>query len=205
MVISSEYFIYINVAIVLIYVIFAIVGYKNGLALQVIDLIYNILAVVVAWFVSPILAAHFPLVNLDELYTALGLNVLIDTLLYCVIIFLVLKLIYLFIKPLFKGVTKLPIIGFINKIGGFFFGLINATIVLLLISMLLNTPLFSNGKEVKSNTYLKYCESLSQKALEITLNHINLDSIKDSVDNFDVDKTREEFDKWLTKQGIFND
>lgn len=205
MVISSEYFIYINVAIVLIYVIFAIVGYKNGLALQVIDLIYNILAVVVAWFVSPILAAHFPLVKLDELYTALGLNVLIDTLLYCVIIFLVLKLIYLFIKPLFKGVTKLPIIGFINKIGGFFFGLINATIVLLLISMLLNTPLFSNGKEVKSNTYLKYCESLSQKALEITLNHINLDSIKDSVDNFDVDKTREEFDKWLTKQGIFND
>lgn len=205
MVISSEYFIYINVAIVVLYVAFAIIGYKNGLALQVIDLIYNVLAVVVAWFVSPILAAHFPLVKLDELYTALGLNVLIDTLIYCVIVFIVLKLIYLFIKPLFKGVTKLPIIGFVNKVGGFLFGLINATIVILLLSMLLNTPMFSNGKEVKDNTYLKYCNELSSKAMEITLKHVNLNSIKDSIDNFDVDKSREEFEKWLTEQGIFND
>lgn len=205
MVISSEYFVYINVVIVAIYVVFAIRGYKNGLALQVVDLIYNVLAIVAAWFISPILAAHFPLVKLDEVYTALNFNVLIDTLIYCVIVFLVLKLIYMFIKPIFKGVTKLPIIGFVNKVGGFLFGLINATVVVLLLSMLLNTPMFSNGKEVKDNTYLKYCNNLSAKAMEVTLKHVNLDSIKDTIDNFDVDKSREELEKWLTAQGIFND
>lgn len=205
MVISSEYFVYINVVIVAIYVVFAIRGYKNGLALQVVDLIYNVLAIVAAWFISPILAAHFPLVKLDEVYTALNFNVLIDTLIYCVIVFLVLKFIYMFIKPIFKGVTKLPIIGFVNKVGGFLFGLINATVVVLLLSMLLNTPMFSNGKEVKDNTYLKYCNNLSAKAMEVTLKHVNLDSIKDTIDNFDVDKSREELEKWLISQGIFND
>lgn len=205
MVISSEYFIYINVFIVAIYVLFALIGYKNGLALQIIDLIYNILAIVVAWFISPILAAHFPLVKLDEIYTALNINVLIDTLIYCIVVFLILKLIYMFIKPIFKGVSKLPIIGFVNKIGGFLFGIINATIVVLLLSMLLNTPMFTNGKEVKENTYLKYCNELSTKAMEITLKHVNLNSIKDSIDDFDVDASRDAFDKWLLEQGIIND
>lgn len=205
MVISSEIFIYINVAIVAIYVLFALIGYKNGLALQVIDLIYNILAIVVAWFIAPILASHFPLVQLDELYKALNFNVLIDTLIYCVIVFLILKLAYLFIKPLFKGVSKLPIIGFVNKIGGFLFGLINATIVVLLLGMLLDTPMFKNGNEVKNGTYLKYCSDLSSKAMQITLDHINVDALKKSVDDFDVDSAREEFDKWLSEQGIIND
>lgn len=205
MVISSEIFIYINVAIVAIYVLFALIGYKNGLALQVIDLIYNILAIVIAWFIAPILASHFPLVQLDELYKALNFNVLIDTLIYCVIVFLILKLAYLFIKPLFKGVSKLPIIGFVNKIGGFLFGLINATIVVLLLGMLLDTPMFKNGNEVKNGTYLKYCSDLSSKAMQITLDHINVDALKKSVDDFDVDSAREEFDKWLSEQGIIND
>lgn len=205
MAISSELFLYINLAIIVLYIVFAIIGYKNGLALQVIDLLYNFLAIAFSWFVSPILAAHFPLVKLDELYTALGINVLIDTIIYCVIVFLVLKLIYMFIKPLFKGVSKLPILGFINKLGGFLFGLINATIIILLLSMLLNTPLFTNGKEVKENTFLKYCSELSGKAMELTLNHLNLDGIKNEIDNFDIDEARQEFDKWLIEQGIINE
>lgn len=205
MVVNSEYFIYINVFIVVIYVIFALIGYKNGLVLQIIDFIYNILAILVAWFISPIIAAHFPLVKLDELYTALHFDVLIDTLIYCVAIFLILKLIYMFIKPLFKGVSKLPLLGFINKIGGFLLGVVNATIIVLLLSLLLNTPLIENGKEIKENTFLKYCDNLSTKTMELTLKHINLEAIKDSIDNFDIDSSRDDFEKWLIEQGILND
>lgn len=206
MVIGNDVFVYINVAIVAIYVLFALIGYKNGLALQVIDLIYNILAIVIAWFVGPVFAAHWPLVSLDELYTALKFNVLIDTIIYCVIVFLVLKLAYLFIKPIFKGVSKLPIIGFVNKIGGFLFGLVNATIVVLLLGLLLDTPMVKNGETVRNNTYLKYCSELSNKAMEITLDHINVDALKKSVDDFDIDSAREDFDKWLSaRQGTNND
>ena len=71
--ISSDYFLYINIILVLIYIIFAIIGYKNGLMVQMIDLIFNFLAIFAAYFISPILASHFPLVTMEEIYTNLNL------------------------------------------------------------------------------------------------------------------------------------
>ena len=108
MVISSTYFIYINLILLVLYLIGIIVGYKNGLILQIIDLLFNVVALFIAYFVSPILAAHFPLVKLDEVYTALNINALIDMLIYIVIVFIILKIIYLIIKPLFAFVSKIP-------------------------------------------------------------------------------------------------
>ncbi len=205
MLIPNEYFLYINVAIVVSLILFALIGYKNGLLLQVVDLIFNCLAIFISWFISPILASHFPLIKLDEVYTALNINVLMDTVIYCVVVFLILRFLYIFIKPLFRFVSKIPLIGFINKLGGFFFGIINCLIVLSLLSMLLNTSIFSNGAEIKNDTYFKYCDTLTNKAIEITLKHVNFDALKKEADNFDVDKSREEFEKWLIEQGIINE
>ena len=205
MVISSTYFIYINLVLLVLYLIGLIIGYKNGLILQIIDLLFNIIALFIAYFISPILASHFPLVKLDEVYTALNLNALIDMLIYIVIVFVLLKILYMIIKPFFAFVSNIPLLGIINRIGGALMGVINATIIVLLFCMLLNTPIFKNGNEIKNGTYLKVVDNLSYKALEFSMDHINFDSIKNEIKDFDIDESRKAFEKWLEEQGIINE
>ncbi|MCI6696566.1 MAG: CvpA family protein [Solobacterium sp.] len=202
MVISSAYFTYLNLALIILYLAFVVIGYKNGLILQIVDLVYNILALFIGYFLAPILASHFPIVKLDEVYMALKLNVLMDTLIYMIIVFILLKLLYLIIKPLFGFVSKIPLIGFVNDIGGALMGIVNATIVVLLFCMLLNTPLFKNGNEVKEKTYLKTINGLSYKALEFSMDHFDFQK---EFKDFDIDKTRMAFDKWLEEQGVFDE
>mgnify|MGYP004497571451 FL=1 len=202
MVISSAYFTYLNLALIVLYLAFVVIGYKNGLILQIVDLVYNILALFIGYFLAPILASHFPIVKLDEVYMALKLNVLMDTLIYMIIVFILLKLLYLIIKPLFGFVSKIPLIGFVNDIGGALMGIVNATIVVLLFCMLLNTPLFKNGNEVKEKTYLKTINGLSYKALEFSMDHFDFQK---EFKDFDIDKTRMAFDKWLEEQGVFDE
>ncbi len=205
MVISSSYFIYVNLALLILYLTSLIVGYKNGLILQIVDLIFNIVALFVAYFISPILASHFPLVKLDEVYMALNLNTLIDMLIYIVIVFLILKIIYILIKPLFASVSKIPLVGFVNRIGGALVGIINATIIVLLFCMLLNTPIFKNGQDIKNGTYLKVVNNLSYKALEFSMDHINIDLISKEIKDFNIDESRTAFEKWLEEQGILHE
>ena len=202
MVISSAYFTYLNLALIILYLAFIVIGYKNGLILQIVDLVYNILALFIGYFLALILASHFPIVKLDEVYMALKLNVLMDTLIYMIIVFILLKLLYLIIKPLFGFVSKIPLIGFVNDIGGALMGIVNATIVVLLFCMLLNTPLFKNGNEVKEKTYLKTINGLSYKALEYSMDHFKFEN---EFKDFDIDKTRMAFDKWLEEQGVFDE
>lgn len=202
MVISSAYFTYLNLALIILYLAFVVIGYKNGLILQIVDLVYNILALFIGYFLAPILASHFPIVKLDEVYMALKLNVLMDTLIYMIIVFILLKLLYLIIKPLFGFVSKIPLIGFVNDIGGALMGIVNATIVVLLFCMLLNTPLFKNGNEVKEKTYLKTINGLSYKALEFSMDHFDF---QNEFKDFDIDKTRMAFDNWLEEQGVFDE
>ena len=202
MVITSAYFTYLNLALIILYLAVVVIGYKNGLILQIVDLVYNILALFIGYFLAPILASHFPIVKLDEVYMALKLNVLMDTLIYMIIVFILLKLLYLIIKPLFGFVSKIPLIGFVNDIGGALMGIVNATIVVLLFCMLLNTPLFKNGNEVKEKTYLKTINGLSYKALEFSMDHFDFQK---EFKDFDIDKTRMAFDKWLEEQGIFDE
>ena len=202
MVISSAYFTYLNLALIILYLAFVVIGYKNGLILQIVDLVYNILALFIGYFLAPILASHFPIVKLDEVYMALELNVLMDTLIYMIIVFILLKLLYLIIKPLFGFVSKIPLIGFVNDIGGALMGIVNATIVVLLFCMLLNTPLFKNGNEVKEKTYLKTINGLSYRALEFSMDHFDFQK---EFKDFDIDKTRMAFDKWLEEQGVFDE
>ncbi len=205
MVISNACFIYINLLLLVLYLIGLIIGYKNGLLLQIIDLLFNIIALFIAYFISPILASHFPLVKLDEVYTALNINTLIDMLIYIVIVFILLKIVYTLIKPLFVSVSKIPLLGLVNRIGGALMGIINSTIIVLLFCMLLNTPIFKNGSEIKNGTYLKVVDSLSYKALEFTMDHVNVDSIKNEIKGFDIDESRDALEKWLEEQGIIHD
>ena len=205
MLIPEEYFLFINVAVILIFIIFAVFSYNRGMLLQIISLGYTALSVFVAWFLAPILAVRLPIVKLETLYNLYDVNPLVNSLVYFIIIFIAMRILYLFIAPLFKSLSKVPFLGSVNKFGGLIIGIINAFIVVILVSLLLSTPLVKNGQEVKENTIFKYAEKISDYAVKLTVDHLNFDALKEKISGFNADEARDKFTNWLIDQGILNE
>lgn len=204
--IPNNYFIYINIFIALIYLIFIIIGYKKGFLFEFISLIYTAGSAILAWFLAPIFASMFPIIMLSDKNTEaellsklVNIDAISNTIIYFVIVFLILKLLYLFIAFILKGMNKLPVIGKFNKILGGIFGIVNATIVTIMLSMLLNLPIIQNETEIRNNTLFKYVEEYSDLALNYIVENVDLDYIKNKIDNFDVDNARNDFKLWIEK------
>ncbi|MBR4470747.1 MAG: CvpA family protein [Erysipelotrichaceae bacterium] len=204
MVIPENYYIYISVFIGLIYLVMIYFGYKRGFLYELVSLVYTALSLALAWFASPVFASLFPLFDISKLNgqyelldKAFNLNKLLNTVAYFLIIFLLMKLLYVFISLVVKFLNKIPVLGSVNKALGACFGVLNATVIALALSMLLSLPLFSNGKEVREKTILKYITGVSDDALSYIVSLLSDSNIKQDVDGIDIDSYREDFKEWL--------
>ena len=189
-----------NILIIFVYLFFLIISYKKGFIYEAVNLLFTILIFFLAWFLSPILANLFPLVKLDPPYSLLGVEPILNTAIYYAIIVLVLRVLAFFIMPLFKKLSKIPFLGSLNKILGLIIGFINASIIIMLISFLLNTPLIKNGNEIKENTLFKYIDKYSNKGITYVVDHIDFNKIKEYVSDIDIDNARQSFKDWLIEQ-----
>ncbi len=157
--ISSTWLVWVNPLLIVSFIIMMIIGYKTGLLLQLFSLLSMIVKLVLAWMFSPILARVFVFYQpdlgileesaLDDLITQ---N--INTIIWFIVLYLVLSIAFLFLKPLIKGVGKLPIIKTVNQFAGMLFGAIKFYIYALILIFLLQTPLVANGQEVVEETWL---------------------------------------------------
>lgn len=203
--VSSDYFIYIDIAIALIYLLLIIIGYKKGFLYELISLLYTGISLLASWFLAPILASLYPIVNYEDhivesmqtISKLIDLNPILNTAIYFVIVFLVLKLIYWILALLIKGINKIPVIGKFNQILGIFAGILNATIITLALSMLLSLPVIDNGKEIKDGTVFKYVDEYSQNVMNYFIENVDLNRFKHQFEDFDVDEARQSFKKWL--------
>lgn len=181
-----------------------IIGYKKGFLFELVSLLYTAASVAISWFIAPILASSYPIIvlsNVNEeaelLSKLINIDAITNTIIYFVLIFLILKAIYIVIAFILKGMNKIPVIGKFNKILGGLFGIVNATIVTIMLSMLLNLPIFENGNEIKNNTLFIYVDEYSKLALNYVIDNVDLSSVKYRVDNFDINNAREDFRSWL--------
>ena len=204
MVIPENCYIYISILVAAIYLAFIIIGYHKGFLYELVNMVYTVLALAAAWFASPVFAKVFPLIDLNKMGTeAMMLNKLIDLnntvniAAYFLIIFLILKVLYIFISLILKSINKIPILGGFNQTLGCITGVFNATIVSLAITMLLGLPLFKNGKDAIDHSVLKYISGFSRSALTFVSEKITSSKLPDRPDGFDIDSYREEFRKWL--------
>lgn len=202
--ISSEYFLYIDIAIAIVYLIFIIIGYCKGFLYEILSILYTIGSILLSWFLSPVFASLYPILNIDNLNKETELiskffdiSSLANSLIYFVLIFLVLKLIYILLTFIVKGINKLPVLGKFNKILGAFAGIINATIITIMISLLLSLPMIKNANEVKNGTVFKYISTYSDKFLDVLIENVDFDKLKKDYDEFDIEIVREQFKNWI--------
>ncbi len=204
MLVPKSIFVFIDIFVIALFLIFMIIGYKKGFFYELLSLVYTALSCLGAWFLAPIFANLYPIIKLKNITTEIeiinkfvDLEAVLNSIVYFVIVFLLFKLLYIILVALFKGVNKVPVVGKLNKFFGLLVGVLNAAIVSLLLSMLLTLPIFKNGNEIINGTVFKYVNKYSETILSYTIDNINLDHMKEQFDSFDVNAAREQFKEYL--------
>lgn len=204
MVIPQNYFIFISIFIVAIYIAMMIIGYNKGFLYELVNFAYTGLSLLLSWLASPVFAKKFPLIQLSKLSTEaallnklFNLDEIINNVAYFIIIFLLLKLIYVILSIIVKAFNKIPVIGKFNQILGAVAGFFNATIITVFISLLLSLPLFANGKEIKEKTILKYVNNFSSDIFDYITKKLITNNVDQSIQGFDADNYRKQLQEFL--------
>ena len=207
--IPSNYYIVVDIIVVAIFALCIIFSYKNGILYELLSMFFIVISLFLGYFFAPLVAKRLylvtseletnPLINKDMIYYT------INVIIWFVILSIVFILLFLLIKPIFKKVTKIPVVGWVDKLFGIIFGFIKAIIVCSLLSCLLNTTIVNNGKEVKENTLIKYVDNLSSKVVSIVVKNIDYSVIGENISDIDIENTRKVFEQWLIEQGFIND
>lgn len=207
--ITNSYFIIIDIIIVAIFVICFVVSYKNGIIYELISFFMLLISGFLGYFLSPILAKRFylfkpelqenPFINSQTIYYS------INVIIWFVVITVFFVLVFTLIKPLFKKLTKIPVVGWVNKLFGLVFGLIKGFIFCSLLSCLLSTAFFENYNEIKNGTLIKYVDLFSSKAISFVVKNIDYKELNSELSDIDIKNTQEQFENWLIEQGFINE
>lgn len=204
MYIDTNYFMFINIGVILILVISVLLAYKNGFVYQALNLVSFVVAFLASMTLAPTLSRYFPLftdyVSVSDAISKTFMNIT----LWYVIVFVVFKLVLAILLVVAKIFNKIPLIGGVNKILGAVMGVVTGAIWILLLTTLLATPLFSNGKEVINHTIIKPLSEIADKAVVKMGEYIDLDAIGDhlSGDMGQLDNISEAFETWLIENGF---
>ena len=166
---------FINIAVVAGLVIAVIVGYVKGFFWELIKVLGLVVALFLSWIIAPGISqlifiipkkwAPFAGTSVGDLVYQ-RLNYLVWFIIILVVCLIILQL----IKPVFKVLTEIPIIKQVNKILGILLGVVQAFLIMLTVTYLLNSALVSNGKDVIEQTFLKYVQSAARGISTIATN-----------------------------------
>lgn len=155
--IEYAWLLYIDIAVILIYLAFFFLGVHRGFLYQIITLIASVASFFVSWRYHELFADYAEIWprSLTPMQDTLFADILyqkMNQVVWFVLLFLILKLMFAIVSQLFKGLQEVPILRQINGIFGGLLGLVISTIWVLVFSVFLNTPVITNGQMVKEQT-----------------------------------------------------
>lgn len=189
----------------LVMVVLSIVrGYKDGFVLKALELISLFLSIPIAWWLANLLSEKIKLVsNGIQTNTVLDsmINGMVNKVVLFIIMFIILRIVIMLCRPLFRKCNRIPLIGLANRLTGLVLGTLQSFLVLVIISLLISTPLFTNGEEVLEKTNLIYVWRLTNNV--VSSNDMNLlntiQKWEDSEQEL-VDEDYQNIKEWMQKQ-----
>ncbi len=207
--ITDKYYSFINIAIILMFIFFFIIGYKRGFIRSIISLVFSIITLYLAWSFSSILAKHFPFwpVNLYALHNTPmeeAAKHLMNQFSWFIVLTIIIRFIFLFINYVLKSVKKIPVIKGIDSIGGGLFGLIETCFWIFFLCILLNTRVFANGNEIIESTYLKPINNFSSNIVSKISDEMHgVEGMKELLQGGSnlAEEQKENLENWLIDNG----
>lgn len=199
---------YFNIALLIFYLIFMIGSYRKGFLRSVVSLAGGLLSLFLAFRYCTVASQYFHL--WPSSWTPFQ-DTLIQSKVYeyfnetawFVVIFVVLKLVFYLLEKLMAGIQSIPVLKQISGVLGAILGFCSATIWVLVVCVVLNTPLFEGGSDIISNSYLGIVQTETSAVLSeigITSNSDIINQIYTAAQNLD-DQDKSTVEQWLEGQG----
>lgn len=169
--IPEKYILYINIGLLLYYLVMIIRGYRYGVFKQLIELVGTLAALFVAWryctvFSRYILLAPKDFLPLQDTLLAPVVERYANILVWFLLLFFAVRLILVWLEKILGRFQRIPGLRQISAVAGAALSAINATIGVFIMIVLLNTAIFKNGAYVVSHTAFGTIQSLVSEQLE---------------------------------------
>lgn len=187
----------LNIIAIILIALLCIQGFRKGLLRSILSLVGTILSYYLAWIISSSLAEYFPLVssiafeNVPEVIkqTETYQNLIIhgiDRIIWFLIMFFALRIIIWILDKILKQIHEIPGIHMISGILGMLFGFLESIVWIVVLAILLETPLFTGGKELVDNSIVSPIKEVSTNIFSSFTTPLKLmDSVNELEDNID--------------------
>lgn len=208
--VTSEWIMPANIAIAAVFILLFAAGAKRGLLRQIVALAGTFASFFLAWHASSVLTRYIRLwpkewaILQDTPYAEIA-RLYMNQICWLIVVFLVLRLLFLLLDKIAKGLGEIPIIDSINEIGGGLFGLVEAAVLAAVFTISLGTPLFQNGTILQEETVLKQINgvtgSLFRQFVSPVLSGRALQQLYQKGEEL-TEEQRQNLETWLQENGF---
>ena len=164
---QENWAIYFSAFVVIFFILKAAQGYNTGILRRLIGLVGSIISYWIAWILCGVFAKYINIVSVKSLgisgtpFEAIA-KTYVNQIAWFILLFLVLRMLFFVVDRIAKGVHKVPGLHAVSALLGAAFGVLEAFVWMIVITVLLHTPLFKNGSYIVENSLIKQVNQVTE-------------------------------------------
>lgn len=164
---QENWAIYFSAFVVIFFVLKAAQGYNTGILRRLIGLVGSIISYWIAWILCGVFAKYINIISAESLglsgtpFEAVA-KTYVNQIAWFILLFLVLRILFFMVDRIAKGVHKVPGLHAVSALLGAAFGVLEAFVWMVVITVLLHTPLFKNGSYIVENSLIKQVNQVTE-------------------------------------------
>lgn len=164
---QENWAIYFSAFVVIFFILKAVQGYNTGILRRLIGLVGSIISYWIAWILCGVFAKYINIISVKSLgLSGTPFEVIAKTyvnqIAWFILLFLVLRILFFVVDRIAKGVHKVPGLHAVSALLGAAFGVLEAFVWMVVITVLLHTPLFKNGSYIVENSLIKQVNQVTE-------------------------------------------
>ena len=164
---QENWAIYFSAFVVIFFILKAAQGYNTGILRRLIGLVGSIISYWIAWILCGVFAKYINIISVNSLglsgtpFEAIA-KTYVNQIAWFILLFLVLRILFFMVDRIAKGVHKVPGLHAVSALLGAAFGVLEAFVWMVVITVLLHTPLFKNGSYIVENSLIKQVNQVTE-------------------------------------------
>ena len=165
---QENWAIYFSAFVVIFFILKAAQGYNTGILRRLIGLVGSVISYWIAWILCGVFAKYINIISVKSLglsgtpFEAIA-KTYVNQIAWFILLFLVLRILFFVVDRIAKGVHKVPGLHAVSALLGAAFGVLEAFVWMVVITVLLHTPLFKNGSYIVENSLIKQVNQMVAK------------------------------------------
>jgi colicin V production protein len=164
---QENWAIYFSAFVVIFFILKAAQGYNTGILRRLIGLVGSVISYWIAWILCGVFAKYINIVSVKSLgisgtpFEAIA-KTYVNQIAWFILLFLLLRMLFFVVDRIAKGVHKVPGLHAVSALLGAAFGILEAFVWMVVITVLLHTPLFKNGSYIVENSLIKQVNQVTE-------------------------------------------